>query len=101
MQSLTMKPLMLAALLGMGLSLAACGKQEEPTPLQKAEEGVKDALDMREHEELKDAAEDAEDAMEDMGDAAADAAEDAGEAMEDAAEATKEEAEEAKESMSN
>lgn len=94
MQSLTMKPLMLAALLGLGLSVAACGKKEEPTPLQQAEEGVKDALDLRENEPIKDAAEDAQDAMEEMGDDAADA-------MDDAADAAEEKAEEAKDAMSN
>lgn len=94
MNTNVMKPMLLAALLGMGLSLAACGKKDEPTPLQQAEEGVKDALDLRENEPLKDAAEDAEDAMEDMGEATKDAAEDAGEAMEDAAD-------DAKDAMSN
>ncbi len=94
MQSLTMKPLMLAALLGLGLSVAACGKKEEPTPLQQAEEGVKDALDLRENEPIKDAAEDAQDAMEEMGDDAADA-------MDDATDAAEEKAEEAKDAMSN
>ena len=43
------------------LSVAGCGKEE--TPVDKALEGTKDALDMREHEKLKDAGEDAKDAI--------------------------------------
>lgn len=45
------------------LSLAGCDKQE--TPVETAVEGTKDALDMREHEKLKDAGEDVKDAIED------------------------------------
>lgn len=44
------------ALLGAG-----CSKQE--TPVEKAVESTKDALDLREHEKLKDAGEDAKDAV--------------------------------------
>lgn len=42
--------------------LTACGKDE--TPVESAVEGTKDALDLREHEEIKDAAEDMQDAIE-------------------------------------
>lgn len=45
------------------LSLAGCGKQE--TPVENAVESTKDALDMREHEKLKDAGENAKDAVDD------------------------------------
>ena len=45
------------------LSLAGCGKQE--TPVANAVESTKDALDMREHEKLKDAGENAKDAIDD------------------------------------
>lgn len=47
---------LMIALLGAG-----CGKEE--TPVEKAVEGTKDALDLREHEKLKDAGEDAVDAI--------------------------------------
>ena len=47
---------LMIALLGAG-----CGKEE--TPVEKAVEGTKDALDVREHEKLKDAGEDAMDAI--------------------------------------
>ena len=47
---------LMIALLGVG-----CGKEE--TPVEKAVEGTKDALDVREHEKLKDAGEDAMDAI--------------------------------------
>lgn len=49
----------MCALLAM---LAACGKDE--SPVESAVEGTKDALDLREHEEMKDAAEDMRDAVE-------------------------------------
>ncbi len=42
--------------------LTACGKDE--TPVESAVEGTRDALDLREHEEIKDAAEDMQDAIE-------------------------------------
>lgn len=45
----------------LALSVGGCGKEE--TPVEKAVEGTKDALDMREHEKLKDAGEDAKDAI--------------------------------------
>lgn len=47
---------LMIALLGAG-----CGKEE--TPVEKAVESTKDALDVREHEKLKDAGEDAMDAI--------------------------------------
>ena len=47
---------LMIALLGAG-----CGKEE--TPVEKAVDGTKDALDLREHEKLKDAGEDAMDAI--------------------------------------
>lgn len=45
------------------LSGAGCSKEE--TGMEKAVEGTKDALDMREHEKLKDAGEEAKDAVDD------------------------------------
>jgi hypothetical protein len=42
--------------------LTACGKNE--TPVDSAVEGTKDALDLREHEKLKDAAADMQEAVE-------------------------------------
>ena len=67
-------------------ALASCKKEE--STLETVEENVKDALDAREHEEMKDAAEDAEDAVKDALDArehekAKDAVEEAEEALED------------------
>ena len=52
----------ITAMLAM-LSVAGCGKKE--TPVEKAVESTKDALDMREHEKLKDAGENAKDAIDD------------------------------------
>ena len=47
------------------LSVAVLGVSgcEEKTPAEKAVDGTKDAMDMREHEKMKDAAEDAKDAV--------------------------------------
>ena len=50
--------------LGLGLGLSACGKKDEG-PIDKTAEQVKDGLDMREHEKLKDAGENMKDAAED------------------------------------
>jgi len=47
--------------------LSACGKDE--TPVAAAVEGTRDALDLREHEEIKDAAEDMRDALDDAAEA--------------------------------
>lgn len=60
----TGKTALLAALLiGASVSMAAC--QKEQNPAEKAADAVGDALDMRDHEKLKDAAEDARDAASD------------------------------------
>lgn len=59
----TGKTALLAALLiGASVSMAACQKE---TPAEKATDAVGDALNMRDHEKLKDAGEDAEDAASD------------------------------------
>ena len=50
--------------LGLGLGITACGKKDEG-PLDKTAEQVKDGLDMREHEKLKDAGENVKDAAQD------------------------------------
>ncbi len=52
----------ITAMLAM-LSIAGCDKKE--TPVANAVESTKDALDMREHEKLKDAGENAKDAIDD------------------------------------
>ncbi|MCC7122484.1 MAG: hypothetical protein IT493_13100, partial [Gammaproteobacteria bacterium] len=44
------------------LTLVGCDRNDTPT--ERAIEGTKDALDMREHEKLQDAGEDAADAIE-------------------------------------
>lgn len=61
--------LLIAAL---GATTVAC-KKEEPTAVEKLENNVKDGLDMRENEKLKDAGENAADAVKDAGEAAKDA----------------------------
>jgi len=53
--------LLTALLIGASISLAACNKKED-TPMEKASDSVGDALNMRDHEKLKDAGEDAKDA---------------------------------------
>lgn len=54
--------LLAAATMTLAFAIAGCDRNDTPT--ERAIEGTKDALDMREHEKLKDAGEDAADAME-------------------------------------
>ncbi|HEY0917260.1 MAG TPA: hypothetical protein VGE22_20440 [Solimonas sp.] len=65
---ITLRALLVASALGLGFGVTAC-KKEEPTPMQKAEENVKDAFDARPNEQMKDAGEDAKSAVENAGDA--------------------------------
>lgn len=51
------------ALLVLALTLSLVGCDRHDTPVEGAVDGAKDALDMREHEKLKDAGEDAADAV--------------------------------------
>ncbi|WP_205527305.1 hypothetical protein [Solimonas sp. K1W22B-7] len=67
-RTLTMRALLLASALSLGFGVVAC-KKEEPTPMEKAEENVKDAFDARPNEALKDAGEDAKSAVQNAGDA--------------------------------
>jgi len=55
---------------------ASCAKQADG-PVDKAIENTKDALDIRDHEKLKDAAESAGDAVKETGEGIKDAAKDA------------------------
>lgn len=57
------KTILLTLLIGAGVGMAACGKEE--STLDKAKDSVGDALNLREHEKLKDAAEDAKAAVQD------------------------------------
>jgi len=58
----------LVAQLGLVSPFLAC-HGEEKSGVEKLSEEAKDALDMREHEKLKDAGEDLEDAVKDTGSA--------------------------------
>jgi hypothetical protein len=58
--------ILLASLLCLGAPLLAC-QREEKSGVEKLSDKAKDALDVREHEKLKDAAEDVEAALEDAG----------------------------------
>lgn len=49
---------------GLAFGLTACGHKDEG-PIDKTAEQVKDGLDMRDHEKLKDAGEDIKDAAHD------------------------------------
>ncbi|HEY0975043.1 MAG TPA: hypothetical protein VGE57_11160 [Solimonas sp.] len=66
--NLNLRAVALASMLGLGLALTACKKEEE-TPMERATEAVKDGLNVRDNEKLKDAGEDAKDAMENVGEA--------------------------------
>jgi TRAP-type C4-dicarboxylate transport system substrate-binding protein len=72
--------LLLAILLGSTAALAAC-KKEQPTAIDKAVDGVQDALDMRENEAAKDAVEDLQSAGENAAEAIEDKAEEVREEM--------------------
>jgi hypothetical protein len=65
---------LVAALIGLSSPLLAC-EREEKSGVEKLGDKTKDALDIREHEELKDAGEDAKDALKDAADAVEDEAE--------------------------
>ena len=60
--------LLVAALLGLATPLLACPAKEKST-VEKMTDSAKDALNVREHEKLKDAGEDVQDAVKDAGDA--------------------------------
>ena len=64
---------LVAALLGLGLPLLAC-EREEKSAVEKLGDKAEDALGTREHEGLKDAGEDMKDAVEDAGEAVKDEA---------------------------
>lgn len=81
MNASSLKVVALAALIGLGVSVSACKKKEEG-PAEKATEAVKDGLDLRENEPVKDAAEDVKDAAQDAGEAVKEGAEEAKEKVE-------------------
>jgi hypothetical protein len=82
-RKMTLRPasILVAVLLGLGSPLLACPR-EEKSGVEKLGDKAKDALDLREHEKLKDAGEEAKDAVKD-----------AGAAVKEEAESLKEEAE--------
>jgi gas vesicle protein len=77
---MTRSATLLAAALTMTFALAAC---EKDTPVETAVENTKDALDVRDHEKLKDAAEDVKDAAQDVKEGVKDAADDVKDAVKD------------------
>jgi hypothetical protein len=66
--------LLVATLLGLASPLLACPSKEK-SEVEKLTDKAKDALDMREHEKLKDTGEDLRDAVNDAGDAVKEEAE--------------------------
>jgi len=66
--------LLVATLLGLASPLMACPSKEK-SQVEKLSDKAKDALDMREHEKLRDAGEDARDAVKDAGNAVKEEAE--------------------------
>lgn len=90
--------LLLVTMLSAALLVGACAKKDE-SPLERAADKTKDALDMRDHEALRDAAEDAKAAASDLGKAAKDAASDVKDAAKDLGEAAKEAADDAKDAV--
>lgn len=66
--TLKLRTLVLATVIGLGASLAACQKKDE-SPMERASDAVQDGLNMRQNEEIKDAGEDVQSAIENTGDA--------------------------------
>ena len=64
--------MLIAAVLASALFAAGCEKKE--SSVDKAIDSTKDALDMRDHEKLKDAGEDAKQAIDEAADGVKDAA---------------------------
>lgn len=75
MTTSALKFIAIATVLGLSVSLSACEKKDE-TPLEETSEAVKDGLDLRKNEPIKDTGEDVKDAAEDTGEAIKDKAED-------------------------
>ncbi len=65
--SFRLPSLLVGALIGLSSPLFAC-ESEQKSGVEKRGDKTKDALDMREHEEVKDAGEDAKDAVKDAAD---------------------------------
>jgi len=65
---------LVAALLGLASPLLACPSKEK-SAVEELTDDAKDALNVREHEKLKDAGEDARDAVKDAGTAVKEEAE--------------------------
>lgn len=80
--------LLIAAVLSSALFAGGCAKKE--SAVDKAVDSTKDALDMRDHEKAKDAAEDVRDAAKDAAADVKDAAKDAAAGIKDAAHDAKE-----------
>lgn len=78
-----MTNLLLAAALSSALLAAGCAKKDGA--LDKAVDSTKDALDVRDHEKAKDAAEDVRDAAKDAGNDVKDATKDAATGIKEAA----------------
>jgi hypothetical protein len=70
---MTRSATLLAAALTMTFALAAC---EKDTSVETAVENTKDTLDVRDHEKLKDAAEDVKEGVKDAADDVKDAVKD-------------------------
>ena len=69
--------------------LPSCGKKETPPARENTKEDVKDALDTRENEMVKDVSEEMKDASEALKEAAEETADDIGELTEETKEAVK------------
>lgn len=76
-------PVAIALSLSAALTLSACGEKEEPNAAERAIEGAKDALNLRENEEIKDAMEDLQSAGENAAKAAEKEAEEMKKELED------------------
>jgi Skp family chaperone for outer membrane proteins len=76
-------PVAIALALSAAFTLSACGEKEKPNAAERAVERAKDALNLRENEEIKDAMEDLQSAGENAAKAAEKEAEEMKKKLED------------------
>lgn len=72
-QTMKLRAVLAVSMLGLGVvTLSACDRNNNDTPLERASESVQDGLNIRENEAMKDAAEDVQSAVENTGEAIGD-----------------------------
>lgn len=69
-ETMKLRTVIAVSMLGLGVvTLSACDRNKDDTPLERASESVQDGLNIRENEAIKDAGEDVQSAIENTGEA--------------------------------